>query len=518
MKILDCTLRDGGYYTNWDFPEEITSVYFRTMNNLPVDYLEIGYRSREMPEYEGEYFYTPVYVIEQIKRLAPDKKLAIMLNEKGTRPEDLPFLLEECKGLIDMVRIAVDPRQFERAVTLAGGIKAMGFNVAFNMMYMSTLTDQSPVLGMLGQLGGIVDIFNLVDSYGGVYPEQVTRIVETCKTKTTVPLGFHGHNNIELAFANFLAAEKAGCTYVDSTVTGMGRGAGNLKTELLLTHLASQAGVQVDFNELTAVVTVFEDLRKKHEWGTNLPYMVSGSGSLPQKDVMDWVTKRYYSMNSIVRALQNQKSGSEDNLRLPVWNPEKKFKKALLIAGGPSVKRHQAALRHWIDQNRQDLAVIHVSSKNAGICDQIQVPQFFCLVGNEGHRLESVFTEFSLKGGMCILPPFPRKMGTYIPGVFKDRAAELEKIDFTDKFLDSHTAIALQTVKLLGAEEIFTAGYDGYSGSDISVKELDLISENEYMFGRFKAVKPLKSLTGSNYEGLLVSSVYAGLSASEGGN
>ncbi|HOE03764.1 MAG TPA: SAF domain-containing protein [Bacteroidales bacterium] len=93
MKILDCTLRDGGYYTKWDFKSDVVETYFKTMRELPVEYLEVGYRSTPQKEYFGKYFYLPDFVLKEVFKLAGGKKLAIMLNEKDIRPEHLNEVL-----------------------------------------------------------------------------------------------------------------------------------------------------------------------------------------------------------------------------------------------------------------------------------------------------------------------------------------------------------------------------------------------------------------------------------------
>ena len=131
VKLLDCTLRDGGYYTDWDFDSKIVDEYILAMNQLPIDYLEVGYRNNPSKEYLGKFAYTPVSVLKHLRELST-KKLAVMLNEKSTKPEDLHMLLDSMKGLADMVRIAIDPKNFDRAVVLAKVIKAMGFEVALN--------------------------------------------------------------------------------------------------------------------------------------------------------------------------------------------------------------------------------------------------------------------------------------------------------------------------------------------------------------------------------------------------
>ena len=152
FKILDCTLRDGGYYTNWDFNPSLVDTYIESCNSLPIEYLEIGYRSNTQKGYLGEYFYLPMYVIKSIKAKT-NKKLVVILNEKDVTVNDLSRLLTDCVGLIDMVRIAIDPINFSRAIPLAKYLKSMGFEVGFNVMYMSTWKEQTEFLNLFTRAG-----------------------------------------------------------------------------------------------------------------------------------------------------------------------------------------------------------------------------------------------------------------------------------------------------------------------------------------------------------------------------
>lgn len=511
MKILDCTLRDGGYYTQWDFPSNVSETYLKSISKLPVDYLEIGYRSTPMKTYHGEFYYCPPYVIEKYSQLT-DKKLAIILNEKDVKIEHLDELLIPIQSYVKMIRIAIDPKNFTRSLKLAEYIRKMGFEVCLNVMYMSSWENQKDFLAQIKNAEDLADYLYMVDSYGGVYPEDIKRIIDVVKSKTDIKLGFHGHNNLELALINTLTAIDYGVDIVDSTITGMGRGAGNLKTELLLTTLNRKKGLEVEFNELSKVIDAFTPLHEEHRWGTSLPYMVSGAYSLPQKDVMEWVTLRYYSLNSIIRALENKAKGETDNefLRKLDFSREKKYTRALILGGGQSVAEHGNALRKFLKIN-PEIAVIHASSKNATSIQGIQNEQFFCLVGNEGYRLEGVFNGKNKIEGKCILPPYPRKMGTYIPHLLRDNSFELENIDFTDRLRDTHTALALQTAKMLGVSEVYFAGYDGYSGKFVGEKEQNLFIENEFLFTQAKDIvfSKMISLTSTKYKTFEEQSVYS---------
>lgn len=512
MKILDCTLRDGGYYTNWDFDNNLVRDYFESFNHLPVDYLEIGYRSTKMNGYLGEYYYCPLYLVQSIHKLSK-KKLCVILNEKDIKADDAESVLCPIKEYVTMVRLAIDPENFLRAIELGRKVKELGFELGFNVMYMSKWTKYPDLMNNLCLLEGLADYLYMVDSYGGVYPEDVKDIIGKIRSKSTIPLGFHGHNNLELALVNSLVAMECGVEILDATITGMGRGAGNLKMELLLTVLQAKGLISFDYDYLSKITDGFSKLQEKFQWGTNLPYMVSGANSLPQKQVMEWVTKRFYSFNSILRALSNQSKGLKDNQQLPLieFSANKRFSSALIVGGGNSVQVHDNAIIEFIKKN-PDMAIIHSSSRNAMVFKDIQNEQYFCLVGNEGHRLENVFGGKTDIHGKCILPPYPRKMGTYIPNSVIRNSFELREVSFTENLKDTHTALALQTTIELGVKVVYVIGYDGYFGASMGQKEQDFFIENEFLFDRAKINGlNLISLTQTRYKNILQGSLFAEL-------
>ena len=506
MKILDCTIRDGGYYTNWDFSKETIKTYLRSINKLPIDFIEVGYRNPDLSGYFGEYYFLPTHTLEFI-RMNSDKSIAIILNEKDIRVNMLSDLLGPCHGLVDLVRIAIDPKNYSRALDLAKEIKKMGFDVAFNVMYMSKWSEHPEMMQRLNELDGVVDYFYMVDSFGGVFPDNVRETIKSIRAKTDIKIGFHGHNNLEMALANTLAAIDEGVDIVDATITGMGRGAGNLKTELLLTALNGLNGLDVDFNALSDTTADFEKLQDSYKWGTSLPYMVSGAKSLPQKQVMEWVSKRYYSINSIVRALNNVSENKADNEKFSVFIEKFNSKDVVIVGGGPSVVNHQEAIYKYLSTNVH-VPIIHASSKNARSFDGLTNEQFYCLAGSEGLRLEKVFEENLNPKSKCILPPYPRKMGTYIPESVKRNTYELDAIDFAEEEYDSHTAIALQTALNLGAVNVYLVGYDGYINGTAAKKDQELFLENTYLFDCAKSKLKLTSLLPTEYKMVENKSIY----------
>lgn len=507
MRILDCTLRDGGYYTHWDFSSFIVDSYINAMNKLPIDYLEVGYRNNPSQEYLGKFGYTPVSVLKHLRDMC-SKKIAVMLNEKSTSISDLTYLLKPVYGLVDMVRIAIAPKNIDHAIELAQAVKEMGFEVGFNMMYMSKWSEMDGFLPKLKKIDGVADLFCMVDSYGGIAPDEVKSILAEVRRYTNVPIGFHGHNNLQLGLINTLTAIDNGIDYVDATITGMGRGAGNLEMELLLTYLNKHKGLKVDFNVLGDVITVFSPLKEKYGWGTNLPYMLSGANNIPQKEVMEWVTNRVYSFNSIVRALDNRKNNAIDNARFPLLEVSHKFDCVVIIGGGNNALEHKDAIQAFIT-SCPNTAIVFATARQAMPYLDINAPKFYCLVGNEGHRLSKNVGADKF-AGICILPPYPRTMGTEVPTFAAHNTYELKNVDFIEQYKDSVTTIALQLAMTLTEHNIYLVGYDGYPGNILSEKEVSLTNENKAIFTAFAAFKgrKLKSLTPSIYKELNVESVY----------
>lgn len=507
-KILDCTLRDGGYYTNWDFDSKTVDAYIDAMNALPVDYLEVGYRNNPSKEYMGKFGYSPVAVLKQIRSHCK-KKIVVMLNEKDTTPDDLYLLINPIKGLADMIRIAIDPKNFDRAVILAKAVKSIGFEVGFNCMYMSKWVSEYPdFIYKLNILNGWCDLFCMVDSYGGVTPNDVRKIYKDVRGNTTVPVGFHGHNNLQLGLINTIEAINLGVDFVDATIMGMGRGAGNLNIELLLTYLNSHNNLKVDFNILGDIISVFTPLMEKYRWGTNLPYMLAGANKIPQKEVMDWVTNRVYSFNSIVRALENRKEHKVDNAKYPEYSFKDKFENVLVIGGGNTVIEHIDGIKEFLSKEKS-IALVFATARHAAVFANINCPKYFALVGTESRRL-SANVEHDNFEGILILPPYPRTMGTEVPDFAKDKTFELSKIEFMRDFFDSCTTIAMQIAINLSSRKVYTVGYDGYPGNVLSEKEMALTHENKTIFEAFKNYKrdTLCSLTPSLYKELNIVSIY----------
>lgn len=502
MKILDCTLRDGGYYTNWDFDEALVQNYIDCTNNLPIDYIEIGYRNPKLEGYYGKYFFCNTNVLKKFRKES-NKKISIMLNQKSVTKDNVNSILEPAKEYIDLVRIALDPESIEETIPIANQIKDLGIDLALNIMYASKWCDNNEFISSLSQLNSVCKYIYFVDSYGSMFPEDVRKICQNLSSDITS--GFHGHNNMQMGLSNTLEALQFGVEIVDSTITGMGRGAGNLSTELLLTVLNKKKNLDVDFDSLSNIVSDFTLLKNKFGWGTSLPYMFSGVNSFPQKQVMDWVTKRFHSFGTIIKNLSLEENYLNEYDDFCIEEKER----VLLVGGGESIRQHEESIVLFLKIN-PDIVVVHASSRNSDCFKLIDNEQIYCLAGNEGKRVEKKLPKINVNNSKFVLASLPSEIDVYVPDCIKKVTSRLREKSSSKSYGKTHTGIAIQAIVEMQPKNIFVVGYDGYEERNLTVKEIESFEENTEIFENFVSnmKTSLISLTKTKYEAMIQDAVF----------
>jgi 3-deoxy-manno-octulosonate cytidylyltransferase (CMP-KDO synthetase) len=273
FKILDCTLRDGGYYTNWKFDRELVRSLVRSLDSHNVDIIEMGYKS---PVKGGEYRKCNDGFISSIIDFDIKAKLAFMIDVKdyvsdGIIDTDLVYDTIKPSSVFKICRIAAKENEIEYLPELISIISNMGYDVICNLMAV-TRTSDSGILNYIDTIENLgVKAIYVADSYGALYPENVNQIFSTYPKLT----GIHTHDNMGLAFANCISALNNGAEYIDGTLTGMGRGVGNVTTEKLLVHRGESIS-----NTLLDCISKFNILKQKYGWGTNTIYHIAGKNHI----------------------------------------------------------------------------------------------------------------------------------------------------------------------------------------------------------------------------------------------
>jgi 4-hydroxy 2-oxovalerate aldolase len=505
VELLDCTLRDGGYYTSWDFDPITVRTYLSALARLPITHVELGYVNDPQPGYAGEFFFlSPERLAYARGLLRPDQKLVVMIDGKGTTPERMRPLFGHLAPLVDMVRITVAPTAIAHGVSLARALKEAGLSVGFNVMYLSTFQDNIGAISAAFEAADSFDSIALVDSYGGCVPTSVARLFRDLRQALPgKTLGFHGHDNMSLAFANSLAAIEGGADVIDGTLVGMGRGAGNLRIETLLVHLDSTGNASaLDYQALSAVIEPFEELRRIHGWGTNLPYMISGANNLPQRDVMNWISKNRYSVLSIIQALQRQSNSEADETIYPSLAAlAPAGRPVLVVGGGPSVRDHRDAIARYIA--KADPLVLFASTRHLDLSQTLGGEQMLCLPGHAAMRVDVGDNLSRISKSIVAAPP---RVSGCVPADFRMEIVQATPLASGEEGRMGPVSdispldLALGAVVALRTRECAVIGFDGYEMA--SVAEQELSQEVQKMLDLFRVKHPeirLRSLTPTRY-------------------
>jgi 4-hydroxy 2-oxovalerate aldolase len=283
FKVLDCTLRDGGYYNAWDFAPALVRSYLEAMKAAQVDAVELGFRFLRNDGFKGASAYTTDDYLRSLdipRELTPAVMLngADLLTDLGLEPAlDRLFPETAETSPVALVRFACHFHEFERALPAAGWLAERGYQVGFNLMQIADRTREE-VVEIAGKARAWpVDVLYFADSMGSMTPDDAARIIGWLREEWPGPMGIHTHDNMGLALQNTVRAEAEGVTWLDATVTGMGRGPGNARTEELVIEAEALRGRKADLVPLMGLIRKhFQPMKERYGWGTNPYYYLAG--------------------------------------------------------------------------------------------------------------------------------------------------------------------------------------------------------------------------------------------------
>lgn len=283
VKVLDATIRDGGLVNGFYFTDEFVNELYRTNVKAGVDYMEFGYKaSKDMFDVNkfGKWKFCDE---DDIRAIVGDNNsdLKISVMADVGRCDYKKDIIDRKDSVIDMVRVATYINTMPAAIHMIEDAKEKGYEVTCNIMAISNAqeADLDTALKMLTETN--VDGVYLVDSYGSLYPEQIRALSDKYVDAMDAAgkyVGIHAHNNQQLAFANTIEACTIGVSYLDVTMSGMGRGAGNCYTELLMGFLRNPK------YRISPVLKFIENhmvpLKKAGVvWGCDVQYMITGNAN-----------------------------------------------------------------------------------------------------------------------------------------------------------------------------------------------------------------------------------------------
>ncbi|MBJ6363215.1 aldolase [Paenibacillus sp. GCM10012307] len=237
IHLIDCTLRDGGNLNNWNFSDQAIQKIIEGLDGCRADYIEVGYvggSSSNKSSFQGKTSDCTINFLKQLPKTI-HSKIAVMVVPSVCQ---LDQLMDLGTGTVSMIRLASYPHNAEDVYPYIASLKNRGFQVSMNLMAASYVDSQEAAkIAQKATLCG-ADVFYLADSFGSMTPTCIDEYITVIKNSSHCAVGFHGHNNLGLAFANALQAIRSGATYIDTSFCGMARGAGNLPTEQFVSALS----------------------------------------------------------------------------------------------------------------------------------------------------------------------------------------------------------------------------------------------------------------------------------------
>ena len=283
VKILDCTFRDGGYYTNWDFEHNLIQQYVSAINSSGISHVEVGFRNFPDKQYRGAFYYSHDDYIQSLG-FSSRISLYVMVDASNfSNASNIKLGVEKLfqksdKSPITGVRVAARLEELDVSIQIIDIIRDLGYQTCLNIMQIATVSTEE-IQNVINKLKTRpLEALYFADSLGEMDPIDTKRVTREISQKWRGEIGIHAHNNRGLALANSLAAVESGVTWVDATMSGMGRGAGNTEIEGLFLEIPNL--IENPKPIFSLVLSKFEPMQKEFGWGASFLYALAAKNAV----------------------------------------------------------------------------------------------------------------------------------------------------------------------------------------------------------------------------------------------
>ena len=293
IKILDCTIRDGGLMNDHLFDDETVKAVYSACVDAGIDYMEIGYKNSKRIFSPAEHGAWKFCTEDDVRRIVGENdtplKLSVMVDaEKSDYHEDI---LPSDQSVLDMIRVATYIHQIPLALDMIKDAHDKGYETTINLMAVSVVNERELDEALELLVNSEVGTLYIVDSFGSLYSEQTHFLLDKYlrhMEPSGKRVGMHAHNNQQLAFSNTIEAIIKGADMMDATMAGLGRGAGNCPIELLIGFLHNPKFRLRPI--LQCIQHHIEPLREELKWGFDTPYMITGLLNQHPRDAIKFNT------------------------------------------------------------------------------------------------------------------------------------------------------------------------------------------------------------------------------------
>ena len=519
INLLDCTLRDGGYYNNWFFNRELINEYLKVMDMIKIDYVEIGFRFLDKAKIKGPCAYSDEKFLRSLK-IPKNLKIGIMINASDFVGQkniiDLAKKNFKIKkdSIISLVRIACHHHEVKDVLPLVNWLKKSGYKVGVNIMQIPELSNDE-IKSVVKEIKKTkADILYFADSMGSLDGTRTKKIIYQIKSLWKKSTGIHTHDNMGKALENSLAAINNSVNWIDCTVTGMGRGPGNTKTENLILELNRKKENLI--NLINLIKNYFEPLKIKYKWGSNPFYYYAGLNSIHPTFVQEMMSDPGFDTEDIIYNLKNLSSVggrkfSKELISLGKnyysrinrgdWEPANllKDRNVLVIGPGSSIIKYKKKMMNFIKKSKPIVFVLNA-------IDPIPKQYVHANIVCHTLRLLSDIDKYK-KTNKFLITPF----SSFSKNI-KSRLNSKKILNFglqvkgnRFKFEKNYAVLpnSLAITYTLGictsglCKKIFFAGLDGYSKNSPKKFEMDDVLQN---YSSERQARKIVSLTPTNYK------------------
>ncbi|MEI0532261.1 aldolase catalytic domain-containing protein [Brachyspira pilosicoli] len=386
IKILDCTLRDGGYINNWLFGENTIKDIIYNLINANIDYIEIGFLQNNIKYNKNQTLFNDINKLKDFVSLNKNSKLSSMIVYGK-----YPINSISQKSILDIIRVTFKKNEIDEAILFLKEIKNKGYEIFANPTNIDTYSDYE-LLSLIDKINNLKPFgFSIVDTNGVLHEKDIIRLFFLIDNnlEKDISICFHSHNNLQLSFSNALALLKLHHNrnlIIDSSVFGMGRGAGNLNTELLTQYL--NENYNKNYNILPILNIIDKHLNKifnRTPWGYSVPYYLAAINKCHPNYASYLINMQSLNINSINKIIsdipKNQRAIFNKELIKELYlNHQKHYiddsdnlikikkllsnKKLLLLAPGQSLIHEKNNIYNFIDKNNPLIISINFIPKD----------------------------------------------------------------------------------------------------------------------------------------------------------
>jgi 4-hydroxy 2-oxovalerate aldolase len=377
IKVLDCTLRDGGFVIDMNFGHHVIIGIIEKLHQANIDFIECGF----LKDVEYKDGITLFQRVEQISQFLPENRkknisfVALLDYGRYSLENLIPY-----NGLsIDGIRICfVKEDDIKAVMEYANKIIEKGYKVYLQPTAILSYTD-TELLHLLEEVEKIKPYaFSIVDTFGSMYEDDLLHIYTIVDKNLSkeVNLGFHSHNNLQLSFAlcqKFIQISRNRNIFVDSSICGLGRGAGNTCTELIINYLNERFEFNYDFNIILDIIDIYmPNIMRKGKWGYSIPFMIAGKlnshvnnisylldkHNINSNDLLQIISKidskkrRKYDYNNLWQLyIEYFNNSVDDEKNIIHFKQIFSARKILLIAPGRTIETQKGNITAYIAEN-----------------------------------------------------------------------------------------------------------------------------------------------------------------------